>query len=319
MATKHLFPAVAILTLALGVSPALAGQHARERSGSQERNSGSGDQKADRNSGGHHAQEARPEARPQARPENRSEPRRDPSPSAQPRPAPERNAPDRNAPDRGNVQDRSRGNVQDRGRGNVQGRDVQPRTGERAVPRTGVVPRDYRDNNRGDSRGRYVAPRGYYSHGRFISPRTVIIVPERRFYRPYYAFRPRFTIGIGVFVGYPVAYPYYYPDPYAYPPPTSGYPDPYYGSSGSVAISPSTAAGGVSFDIRPADAEIYVDGEFVGETGDFAPTMQPLTLYAGRHRIEVRAPGYVPLVFDADVVSGQVIPYQGALQPLRPF
>ena len=44
-------------------------------------------------------------------------------------------------------------------------------------------------------------------------------------------------------------------------------------------------------------------------------TRQPLTLAAGRHSIELQAPGYEPVAFDVDVAPGQVIPYQGALPP----
>jgi len=42
--------------------------------------------------------------------------------------------------------------------------------------------------------------------------------------------------------------------------------------------------------------------------------MQPLGLPAGRHRIEIRATGYQTMSIDADIVAGQVIPYQGAMQ-----
>src|SRR5215470_11414673 len=58
-----------------------------------------------------------------------------------------------------------------------------------------------------------------------------------RFVTPYYTFRPRFSVGLGLFIGYPVAYgsSYYYPDrfyayayayayPYAY---AYAYPYPY--------------------------------------------------------------------------------------------
>ena len=59
------------------------------------------------------------------------------------------------------------------------------------------------------------------------------------YYRPYYAFRPRLSLGFGLWAGYPVAYPsYYYPygyaapypaDPYAYgsPAPAYQYPTPH--------------------------------------------------------------------------------------------
>jgi hypothetical protein len=36
------------------------------------------------------------------------------------------------------------------------------------------------------------------------------------FYRPYYSFRPRLSLGLGSWSGYPVAFPYYYAYPYGY-------------------------------------------------------------------------------------------------------
>jgi hypothetical protein len=196
-------------------------------------------------------------------------------------------------------------------------------------------------------------PRGVYgSH--------VVRVAPVRFYRPYYAFRPRFNVGFGLWVGFPItypyyygyynpyfhpyryarpypyAYPYYYPYPYSYPPygypypPPSAYPPPYpssgyppsayppsgYPPAGSVGVQgPSQVnTGGVSFEITPATAELFVDGQAVGTVGQFTPTSQPLGLTAGRHHIEIRAPGYRTMEFDVDVIAGQVIPYQGALE-----
>jgi hypothetical protein len=199
---------------------------------------------------------------------------------------------------------------------------------------------------------------------RIIGPRGVI-VGSRGFYRPYYSFRPRLSLGFGLWVGYPVAYPYYYgypdygygypypygyPDPYGYPassypgyggyppapngayPPTSygGYPPASNGgyppSSSSYPAQPQTSVGaqpgqasggGVSFEITPGTAEVYVDGAYVGTASTFGPSSQPLSLTPGRHRVEVRAPGYETMSFDADAIPGQVIPYQGAMQRNR--
>jgi len=209
-----------------------------------------------------------------------------------------------------------------------------------------------------------VAPRVY-------SPRVYasrVRVAPIRFYRPYYTFRPRLSLGFGLSLGYPVrytsyygyydpfyAYPYYpygyvspYPYPYpsaypaypppaypAYPPPAypsapyppSGYPpspypqgsaQPAYPQSGyppQGSISPSQPnTGGMSFEIQPSDAQIYVDGRYVGTVGQFSPTSQPLGLTAGRHHVRITAPGYRPMEFDADIVSGEVLPYQGTLE-----
>jgi hypothetical protein len=145
------------------------------------------------------------------------------------------------------------------------------------------------------------------------------------YYRPYYSFRPRLSLGFGLWLGYPVGYPYYYSYPYPYPYPYSypypyPYPDPNYpdytnpAPSGSVSVTPTTG-GGLSFDITPSNAEVYVDGQRVGTVGEFSPTMPPLALTPGRHFVDIRLSGYQPMVFDADIVAGQVLPYQGAMRP----
>jgi len=216
----------------------------------------------------------------------------------------------------------------------------------RAVPR-GVAPR-------------VVGPR-------VIGPRPFVVSPVR-FYRPYYAFRPRLNIGFGLWSGFPIAYSSYYGyyDPYywgyysgyyptAYPPgpysaypytaypypgvpyPGSSYPPAPYGASpypysmyqqpptgtvpqtapNTLSVQPGQSQanmGGLSFEIEPPLAEVFVDGEKVGTVADFTPRTQPLGLSAGRHRIEIRADGYKTIDFDVDIVAGQVIPYQGALE-----
>jgi hypothetical protein len=215
-----------------------------------------------------------------------------------------------------------------------------PRQGlERTVPRQDVdraVPRQQAPRNdswRNDNRGydnrrydnrrygyaapRYVGPR-YYS-GRYNGPRyggPLFTIAPRRLYRPYYIFQPRFSIGFGIWSGFPVNYydPYYYPyDYYPYAAATPGYVVP---PPGSVSVQPNqTNMGGLSFAISPDTAEVWVDGEYFGTVGQFTAESQPLGLPAGRHHIELREPGYQVSSFDVDIVAGQVIPYQGQLEP----
>ncbi len=169
-----------------------------------------------------------------------------------------------------------------------------------------------------------------------------------RFFSPYYAFRPRLSLGFGLWAGYPFAYPYAYYDPYYYPygygygypaayppygyadpassypayPPAAGYGSPapgpaagYPPAPGSVDVQPGqTNTGGLSFEVTPNTAQVFVDGNLVGTTGQFTPTSQPLGLTAGHHRVEIRAPGYRTMTFEPDVVAGQVIPYQGSME-----
>jgi len=192
---------------------------------------------------------------------------------------------------------------------------------------------------------------------RIVGPRVFFGGPAY-YYRPYYTFRPRLSLGFGLWAGYPVPYPYYdpyyygygYPYPadpygYGYAAPSYGYPaQPYAGSSApsypssggysdegsapnypqqapSVGVQQGTgdagdqqAPGGVSFQITPDTAAVFVDGTYVGTAGTFGPKAQPLGLIPGRHHIEIRASGYHTMTFDADVTPGQVIPYQGTLQ-----
>ncbi|HEV3215886.1 MAG TPA: PEGA domain-containing protein [Vicinamibacterales bacterium] len=182
------------------------------------------------------------------------------------------------------------------------------------------------------------------------------IVPSRPLLsQPYYVFRPRQRVGLGLYLGYAVPYPYsYFPlyasvypysyDPYSYYP-YSNYPYSYYPYTSpaqiypyttqtptsqtptypdTVTAAPSTAdarlpsgIGGVSFDITPSEAAVFLDGVYVGTVSDFSATAPPLSLAAGRHHFELRAQGYQTLAFDADVMPGQVVPYQGALQPVQ--
>jgi hypothetical protein len=170
---------------------------------------------------------------------------------------------------------------------------------------------------------------GTFVHGNFTHGFQVAPV---HFFHPYYAFRPRFSLGFGIWAGYPFAYydPFYYP--YSYPYYSAYYPygyvnlsgDPASGAypttpeaveSGSAVTQPSqTNTGGMSFDITPATAQLFVDGTLVGNVNQFTPTTQPLGLAAGRHHVEVRASGYQSMSFDVDIVAGEVIPYQGSLE-----
>jgi hypothetical protein len=213
-----------------------------------------------------------------------------------------------------------------------------------------VVPAAPRSYSYGAVRGYSAAPRGGVVAGRAV-PRVIVPrgigpriggVAPVRFYRPYYVFHPRFSVGLGLWVGFPIAFPYYgyydpyyYPYAYSYPYPNPAYGYPYSTTSypayppsnypqstyppplGSVGVQPGQSqqsTGGVSFEITPSAAEVFVDGIYVGTAGQFMPTTQPLGLTPGRHQIEIRAPGYQTIDVDADIVAGQVIPYQGTMQ-----
>ena len=134
-----------------------------------------------------------------------------------------------------------------------------------------------------------------------------IFLPHHHYPGPFFAFRPQYWLGFGLYVGYPVVYPWWF-----------GYPD-YVYVSGQILALPAppaaTAYGGICLDIDPDTATVVVDGVEVGLARDFSATEQPLTLAPGRHHVELFASGLQPLAFDVEVIPGQVIPFSGVLQP----
>src|SRR2546423_3904242 len=105
----------------------------------------------------------------------------------------------------------------------VSSADAQHRGGGRARGGAVVVGRAA---PRGEVRA---APRVYSAPRVYAAPREVSWAPIR-FYQPYYAFRPRLSLGVGLWLGYPVRYTSYYGyyNPYYYNPYAYAYPYPYY-------------------------------------------------------------------------------------------
>jgi hypothetical protein len=163
--------------------------------------------------------------------------------------------------------------------------------------------------------------RPYFSHSYMRPSRWEPYYPFR-FGRPYYSFSPWLSLGFGFWAGYPVPYPWVYLGDYR---PTVFGVVPYDGYQaepdsttlaygGATANGDASTYGGASFDIQPADANLFVDEQFVGVVGDFGPSREPLTLAPGQHRIAVQKDGYRPMEWDVTVEAGQVMPYRGVLE-----
>ncbi len=213
----------------------------------------------------------------------------------------------------------------DRGRATQEFRGRGPREGAVARQYGRAVPRGYGYRDRGPrdyGRQRAYAPRPYtryapprdlrrgYGPPRAYRPYYRTIVPYRPHYfgRPYYAFRPRLDLGFGLWIGFGVPYPRAWVA--AYPPPVYGY----YG--GGVGVVPGAQVyGGVSFDIAPEDAAVYLDGAYIGYVRDFGPNAAPLTVVPGPHEIVLEADGYQPITSRVTIVAGQVIPFRGGMRP----
>jgi hypothetical protein len=103
--------------------------------------------------------------------------------------------------------------------------------------------------------------------------RPVVVVAPRYYYRPYCYYRPYF---------YPGFYSPYYWGLYAqYPYPPYGYQYPVYDIAGSARL-----------QVTPRNAQVFVDGYFVGIVDDFGGYWQRLHVEAGEHELMFYLEGY---------------------------
>src|SRR5579862_440978 len=74
--------------------------------------------------------------------------------------------------------------------------------------------------------------------------------------------------------------------------------------------------GWLELPIAPAEAQVYVDGYYVGIISDFSRSGGGV-MEAGPHRIEIRAPGYETATFDVRLAPDQTVIYREDLRPLN--
>jgi hypothetical protein len=163
-----------------------------------------------------------------------------------------------------------------------------------------------------------VAPyRGFYGYRSYVpAVKFSFFYGRPGFYGAYAYGSPFFGFGYPYYYGYP-AYGYGYPA-YGYPAP---YPYPAYGSApygygyGGYSGQP---YGGLRIDLPQRDAEVYVDGYFVGTVDNFDGVAQQANLEAGPHQIEIRSPEFQTIQFNVNIEPGRTITYRGAMHDHRP-
>jgi PEGA domain len=108
--------------------------------------------------------------------------------------------------------------------------------------------------------------------------------------------------GIG-FGGY---YGGYY-DPWYY---GGGYPQVYSGSYNDY-------DGMLRLKMKPREAQVFVDGYFVGVVDDFDGMWQRLHVEPGPHRVEVRLDNYETLMFEVNIQPDKTVTYTGELRRIE--
>ena len=162
-----------------------------------------------------------------------------------------------------------------------------PRDGRNPVG-TAVGRPDYPGGGGG---GSIIIPCGYYCYGGY---------PGYGYgYWPYYGYGYGFGLGFG------------YWDPYWY---GGGYTSPSYGSGGYS--SQYRDEGNLRLKVKPREAQVYIDGYYVGVVDAFDGVFQKLGLDAGAHKVELRAEGYETAQFEVFVTPGETVTYKGEMKPL---
>ena len=78
------------------------------------------------------------------------------------------------------------------------------------------------------------------------------------------------------------------------------------------------APGRLVLDVRPAGAQVFADGYYVGLSEDFSAARGGGFLEPGAHRIDLSASGYESMTRDLKVTAGQALTIRESLRPLPP-
>ncbi|HEV3484451.1 MAG TPA: PEGA domain-containing protein [Vicinamibacterales bacterium] len=147
-------------------------------------------------------------------------------------------------------------------------------------------------------------------------------IPDRDgrgyYYSPYpygYYYDPYGYYGSYWYPGYALGLGYFYYDPFWYGS-YGSYGYGYQGGYGSGSYSYGEA-GSLRLKIKPREAQVFVDGYFVGNVDSFDGVFQRLSIEAGAHKIEIRAPGYETLQFDVLVTPGDTVTYKGEMERIK--
>ena len=130
---------------------------------------------------------------------------------------------------------------------------------------------------------------------------------------PYAYYWPAYGFGLG-----------YFYDPYFWGYGPVGYYDPYYyggyGAGGGYVRYQQgeyRPVGSLRLKVEPRDAQVFVDGYYVGDVDSFDGMFQKLTIEEGAHRVEIRAPGFETAQFEVMIIPGETVTYKGDMKRIQ--
>lgn len=150
-----------------------------------------------------------------------------------------------------------------------------------------------------------------------VVPRARPVVVSRGYYRPYYRgyyqpyFSPYYYGGFGAGFGlglYSRFYSDWYAPYYAGYPSFAQYPYPYRSYSGNWSSA--------RVEVKPREAQVYLDGYFVGIVDQFDGVFQRLDLPTGEHELTVYLKGYQPYRQRTLFRPGESYNFRAVLEPL---
>ena len=147
-----------------------------------------------------------------------------------------------------------------------------------------------------DALAQRARPRGSVRVSRPVVVRTYVYRP---YYRPYFYGPAYWHTGFGWGYGW---YDPFWGQRYPYPPPYGYYRDP---DEASARI-----------EVTPRDAQVYVDGYYVGTVDDFDGVFQRLHVRSGEHTLEIFKEGYRTIRERVNFLRGETYNVKFTMEPI---
>ena len=76
--------------------------------------------------------------------------------------------------------------------------------------------------------------------------------------------------------------------------------------------------GAIRLKVKPREAEVFIDGYYVGLVDKFDGVFQRLRLEPGPQQLKIRSPGFQTLIVEVRIIAGRTITYEAEMRPGDP-